>query len=127
VAPPDTAELQFATDIDISSDGLTYTATLRQDATFHDGSEVTAADFVYRRNRPSASGLDPEAIHHWEGEIHTDDEELLPAKTTDERYPALCDRVVELHPYDVPCVERFDETAVLDSFGNWRAESIDGA
>ena len=33
----------------------------------------------------------------------SDDEEvILLAKTTAERYPDLRDRVVELHPYDVP-------------------------
>ena len=68
-----------------------------------------------------------DSVYRWEGEIHTDDEEVLLAKTTDERYPELRERVVELHPYDVPCVERFEEADVLDSFAAWRDESVDTA
>lgn len=49
------------------------------------------------------------------------------AKTTDDGYAALRDRVAELHPYDVPCIEQFEETAVLDTFADWRAESVDSA
>jgi len=30
----------------------------------------------------------------------------------------LVDRIEELHPYDVACIERFDETALLDRFGD---------
>jgi periplasmic divalent cation tolerance protein len=35
------------------------------------------------------------------------------AKTTDARYGALRDRVRELHPHDVPCIERSDEPDVV--------------
>ena len=49
---------------------------------------------------------------------------VLLAKTTAERYDELQDRVVELHPYEVPCVERFDEADVLESFGAWLDESV---
>ncbi|PSQ44493.1 divalent-cation tolerance protein CutA [Halobacteriales archaeon SW_5_68_122] len=61
---------------------------------------------------------------HWEGEVTTEEEVVLLAKTTAERYDELQDRVVELHPYEVPCVERFDEADVLESFGAWLDESV---
>ncbi|ELZ88523.1 putative dipeptides/oligopeptides ABC transporter periplasmic substrate-binding protein [Haloferax elongans ATCC BAA-1513] len=50
-----TAELQLATDVSISSDSRTYTLSLREDATFHDGSPVTASDIVYSWERLAAS------------------------------------------------------------------------
>jgi len=50
-----TAELQLATDVAISGDGRTYTVSLREDATFHDGSSVTASDVVYSWERIAAS------------------------------------------------------------------------
>lgn len=50
-----TAELQLATDVTVSSDGRTYTASLREDATFHDGTPITASDFVYSWERLAAS------------------------------------------------------------------------
>ncbi|WP_439026392.1 divalent-cation tolerance protein CutA [Haloarchaeobius sp. DT45] len=67
------------------------------------------------------------STYRWEGEVHEGDEEILLAKTTDEGYDALVERVEELHPYDVPCVERFDEAEVLPSFGAWREEAVDDA
>jgi periplasmic divalent cation tolerance protein len=68
-----------------------------------------------------------QSVYRWDGEIHDDDEVLLFVKTTDEGYGALEARVVELHPYDVPCIERLDETETLDAFADWRAEAVDPA
>lgn len=65
-----------------------------------------------------------ESVYRWDGDIHTDDEEILLAKTTEDLFPALRERVVELHPYEVPCVERFDESESLDAFDAWRRESV---
>ncbi len=45
-------------------------------------------------------------------------------KTTDERYHDLVERIVELHPHDVPCIERFDEGAVYDPYGDWVADAV---
>ncbi|WP_276260972.1 divalent-cation tolerance protein CutA [Haloglomus litoreum] len=67
-----------------------------------------------------------DSVYRWEGEVVTDEEVILLAKTTGERYDALVARVEELHPYDVPCVERFDEADVLPAFGEWRAAAVGG-
>src|SRR4029077_11233450 len=39
---------------DVSSDGLTYTFTLRKDVTFSNGDKVTSADVLYSWNRAAA-------------------------------------------------------------------------
>ncbi|TQN38092.1 peptide/nickel transport system substrate-binding protein [Blastococcus colisei] len=46
-----TMEPSLATDWEVSDDGLTWTFNLREDVTFHDGSEFDAADVVYSYNR----------------------------------------------------------------------------
>jgi peptide/nickel transport system substrate-binding protein len=46
-----TMEPSLATEWETSEDGLTWTFTLRDDVTFHDGSEFDAADVVYSYNR----------------------------------------------------------------------------
>jgi periplasmic divalent cation tolerance protein len=63
-------------------------------------------------------------VYRWEGEVHQDEEILLLAKTTAEEYDRLEARVEELHPYDVPCIERFEERDLLDSFAAWRDEMV---
>jgi periplasmic divalent cation tolerance protein len=42
------------------------------------------------------------SIYRWEGAVHDDAEALLLLKTTRGRFPALRDRVLALHPYQVP-------------------------
>ena len=67
-----------------------------------------------------------DSVYRWEGEVRREDEEILLAKTTAGRYPALVDRVRELHPHDVPCIERFDEAELADAFGEWVTASVQG-
>ncbi|CCQ33570.1 Dipeptide ABC transporter dipeptide-binding domain containing protein [Halorhabdus tiamatea SARL4B] len=50
--PPEPA---LATGYEVSEDGLTYTFDLREDVTFHDGSEFTAQDVVYSYRRLAES------------------------------------------------------------------------
>jgi periplasmic divalent cation tolerance protein len=42
------------------------------------------------------------SIYRWEGKVQDDAEALLVLKTTRARFDALRDRVVALHPYEVP-------------------------
>ncbi|RKD97170.1 divalent-cation tolerance protein CutA [Halopiger aswanensis] len=91
-----------------------------------DHADDLAERLVDERLAACVNRLSTTSTYRWEGEIHHDDEVVLLAKTTDEAYDDLVDRVRELHPYDVPCIERFDEAAVLESFAEWRAESVDG-
>src|ERR1700726_4231693 len=48
---PPKLQLWLAEKIDISADGGVYTITLKPNATFHDGSPVTAEDVVYSIER----------------------------------------------------------------------------
>jgi periplasmic divalent cation tolerance protein len=42
------------------------------------------------------------SIYRWEGKVQEDAEALLVLKTTRARFDALRDRVLALHPYEVP-------------------------
>ena len=46
----------LATDYTVSEDGLTWTATIRDDAAFSDGEPLTAADVAYTFNQAAESG-----------------------------------------------------------------------
>ena len=62
--------------------------------------------------------------YRWQGAVETARELLLVAKTREDRVPALTDRVVELHPYDVPEITALPVMGGLDSYLDWiRAET----
>lgn len=71
--------------------------------------------------------LDCRSTYQWEGDVETADEAVLLAKTTADACPALERRIADLHPYDVPCIERFEEATVGDAFAAWRADAVDPA
>lgn len=52
-----TVHPEVATEWEISDDGLTYTFSLRDDVTFHDGAPLTAADVQYTLDRIKTLGI----------------------------------------------------------------------
>ncbi len=84
-----------------------------------------AAALVEEELAACVNRLDCRSTYRWDGEVVDEPEVVLLAKTTDRGYGALRDRVVALHPHEVPCVKRFDETDLLDAFGEWVAASVD--
>ncbi|MDF9746606.1 divalent-cation tolerance protein CutA [Natrinema salsiterrestre] len=83
-----------------------------------------AETLVEDRLAACVNRLSTTSTYRWDGEIQRDEEAVLLAKTTAEVYDDLVTRVREEHPYDVPCIERFDEDDVFEPFAEWRAESV---
>ena len=42
------------------------------------------------------------STYRWQGEVTTDSEELLLIKTTEARFSAMQERLLALHPYELP-------------------------
>ncbi|MFC7137231.1 divalent-cation tolerance protein CutA [Halobaculum litoreum] len=64
------------------------------------------------------------STYRWDGAVVADDpEEVLLVKTSDERVAEAEARILEAHPYDTPCVERFAPDAVADPFAAWIDEA----
>lgn len=59
------------------------------------------------------------SIYRWQGEIETASEVLLLLKTTAARIDALRERIVELHPYEVPEFLAVDVADGLPSYLEW--------
>lgn len=57
----------LAESFDISTDGLTYTFTIRDDAYFHDGKKVTADDVVFTIEKAEDVSLKSPRLSSWEG------------------------------------------------------------
>ena len=90
-----------------------------------DAAEDLARTLVEERLAACVNRVACDSTYRWEGDIHDDEEVILLAKTTDDGYAPLAARVAELHPYDVPCIERFEEANVFGPFADWRAEAVD--
>ena len=85
-----------------------------------------ATALVEDRLAACVNRLECRSTYRWDGEVHRKETEVvLLAKTTSERYEALRERVVQLHPYDVPCIERFDEAAVFEPYAEWVDDSVE--
>lgn len=82
-----------------------------------------AARLVEDRLAACVNVVDCRSVYRWEGEIVEDEEAILLAKTSDERYEELVATVTAAHPYDVPCIERFEDDPI-DSFGAWRDRQV---
>jgi periplasmic divalent cation tolerance protein len=61
------------------------------------------------------------SIYRWEGRVHDDTEALLVLKTTRARFEALRDRVLALHPYEVPEVLALPVEAGSAAYLQWIA------
>ncbi|RQG99971.1 divalent-cation tolerance protein CutA [Natrarchaeobius oligotrophus] len=90
-----------------------------------DDAESIAETLVEKRLAACVNRVPTSSTYRWNGEIHHDDEVMLLAKTTESAYEELERCVREIHPHDVPCIERFDESHVLESFARWREDAID--
>jgi periplasmic divalent cation tolerance protein len=67
------------------------------------------------------------STYRWHDEIHDDAEVLLLIKTTRERFDALCDRLAELHPYEVPELIAFEIAHGLPAYLEWLARETAAA
>jgi periplasmic divalent cation tolerance protein len=63
------------------------------------------------------------AIYRWAGEVHVDPQTQLIIKSARGRWPALRDRIVELHADDVPEILALPVVDGLPAYLAWAAEA----
>jgi len=83
-----------------------------------------ARSLVEERLAACVNAVECTSTYRWDEEVHEDEEVLLLAKTTAERYPDLVDRIQALHPYDVPAIGRFDEDDEPPAVRDWRDGAV---
>ena len=64
------------------------------------------------------------STYRWQGEVQTDDETLLIIKSTTAAFSRLSDRLVDLHPYDVPEIVRLDIADGHHRYLQWLAAGV---
>ena len=63
------------------------------------------------------------SIYRWEGKVQDEPEVLLVLKTRRDRFAALRDRILALHPYELPEVIALPVEAGSDAYLDWIARS----
>jgi periplasmic divalent cation tolerance protein len=64
------------------------------------------------------------SIYRWEGRVQDEGEALLLLKTTRDRFEALRDELLRLHPYDVPEVLALPVEAGSPAYLAWLAGAV---
>ena len=64
------------------------------------------------------------SIYRWQGTMEHTSEVLVIMKTTSAAFPPLCDRIRELHPYDVPEILAIPVEGGLDAYLSWVRQSV---
>lgn len=64
------------------------------------------------------------STYRWEDKVQEDAEVLLLIKTTVERLPALRERLLALHPYDVPELIAMPIADGLPAYLDWLRQSV---
>jgi periplasmic divalent cation tolerance protein len=64
------------------------------------------------------------SIYRWKGKVEREEERLLVIKTRAERFEALRDALVALHPYEVPEVLALSVTGGHQPYLDWLDDSV---
>jgi periplasmic divalent cation tolerance protein len=64
------------------------------------------------------------SIYVWENKIQEEEETLLLAKTSEPVWEALEARIIELHPYDLPCIVAYHADKSSDAFAQWLSRNV---
>tara|TARA_A100001037_G_C15153091_1_gene641002 strand:- start:1598 stop:1918 length:321 start_codon:yes stop_codon:yes gene_type:complete len=65
------------------------------------------------------------SVYEWENEIQNEKEAILIIKTSEQKFEDLVLEIKNWIPYEIPCIERFDEDWIDGKFKEWRDEFVD--
>lgn len=67
------------------------------------------------------------STYRWQGQVHTDPEHLLLIKTCASRFEALRQRLLALHPYQLPELIAVPIEHAHEPYLDWLRGAVDGA
>ena len=68
--------------------------------------------------------IECDSIYEWGDGIQNEEESILIIKTSNEMFEEMVSRIKGLIPYEIPCIERFDEDWTDEKFKKWRDEFV---
>ena len=81
----------------------------------------TVASALVTRRLAACVNIVPgmQSLYWWQGAVEHGEEVVLIAKTVEEQYRALEQAVLDLHPYECPCIVALPITHALPDFAAW--------
>ena len=64
------------------------------------------------------------SIYRWQGAVHDEPEAMLVLKAPRKRFQELCDRIVALHPYEVPEVLGLPIVGGSEKYIDWIIQTM---
>ncbi len=89
-------------------------------------SEEIACKIVEERLAACVNIIECNSMYEWGGEIQNVEESILIIKTSNEMFEEMVSRIKSLIPYEIPCIERFDEDWTDEMFKKWRDGFVNG-
>jgi periplasmic divalent cation tolerance protein len=87
--------------------------------------QAIASALVESRLAACAQVLGPiTSTYWWEGSVETEQEHLVLAKTSADRFEAICERVRSEHPYDNPEILAVPVTAAARPYAAWLGDVL---
>jgi len=91
------------------------------------GSEEEAkrvADLLVNEKLAACANIFPmSSVYWWQQQVQQDKEWVAVLKTTLSNWNVVKERVAEVHPYDVPCIIKW-EVEANDAYEKWISDSI---
>lgn len=87
--------------------------------------KTIAAAIVERRLAACAQVSSISSVYRWRGKVETNDEWLCIIKTTNERYPAVRDAILQMHSYECPQIVVLSIKDGTNDYLNWISDEVD--
>jgi periplasmic divalent cation tolerance protein len=82
-----------------------------------------ARSLVERRLAACANIFDVCSIYRWNEEVQEELEFASLLKIRSKDFQAVAEAIREMHPYDVPCIVRYDIAESVEDYRGWIVES----
>jgi len=87
--------------------------------------KTIAAAIVERRLAACVHVTPVSSVYRWQGKIETSDEWLCIIKTTNERYPAVRDALLQMHSYECPQIVVLSIKDGTNDYLNWISDEVE--
>jgi len=89
-----------------------------------DSARDIARRLVEERLAACVNIMDIRSIYWWEGEVQDDEECLLIIKTSRDMANRLEERLLEIHPYEVPEIVFLEPIHIYEKYLGWVLDSV---